>query len=325
MKKAVLAVAGLTLVAGAAESIFLLQVHIDPWRLGALLECLALSLGLLLAFTDSGFVHQLRKWALQGTPLAFLMPFALLAPYLVLALSTETFSWLALARLTAYVSLPTLLLLPDRVHGPDGAGWRDFAAMLSLGLPVSAGWLTGVWVWPEDIYAFRPIFCVCVGAYAFLVVRNLKDAGYRIVFKKSDLNEGFIHFVGFVIVAIPLGLLLHFIHPHTRSVSPWTFVADFTGIYLTVAIPEELLFRGILQNFLVKTFKGPRRGQYGLLLASVIFGLSHLHHAPAPNWRYAILATVAGIFYGDVYRLRERTSASAFTHAMVDTVWHFWF
>ena len=99
----------------------------------------------------------------------------------------------------------------------------------------------------------------------------------------------------------------------------------FIGIYLTVAIPEEMLFRGILQNLLVRTIQKGPPGLYGLLIASVVFGASHLHHAPVPNWRYAILATLAGIFYGNVYRTRQRLCASALTHALVDTIWHFWF
>ncbi len=325
MKNTVAGLLGLTLTAVVAEAIMLPRLHLDPWRLAALLECLALMLGVFVAFTYTSFVHRLRNWALQSAGIAFLMPFMLLVPYLVLALSTGTFSFAALAKLVAYISVPTVLLLPDRVHGPQGAGWRDFAAMLSLGFPVSADWLRGIWVWPEDIYVFRPIFCVCVGAYAFLVIRNLKDVGYRLTFKKADIIEGGLNFVAFALLAIPLGLALHFIHPHARHAGLFGFAADFVGIYLSVAIPEEFLFRGILQNFLGKTFKGPHRERYGLLLAAVIFGLSHLHHAPVPNWRYAILATLAGLFYGNVYRVRNRTSASAFTHAMVDTVWHFWF
>ncbi|MCL5005158.1 MAG: CPBP family intramembrane metalloprotease [Acidobacteria bacterium] len=325
MKNTVTGLLGLTLIAAVAEAIMLPRVHLNPWRLAALLECLALMLGGFVAFTYTGFVHHLRNWALKSATAAFLIPFILLVPYLLLALTTATFSFVALAKLVAYVTVPTVLLMPDRVHAAEAAGWRDFAAMLSLGLPVSAGWLSGIWVWPEDIYVFRPIFCVCVGAYAFLVIRNLKDAGYRLIFKKADIVEGGLHFVAFAILAIPLGMALHFIHPHAHHVSPFGFIADFVGTYLSVAIPEEFLFRGILQNFLVKTFQGPRRGQYGLLLAAVIFGLSHLHHAPVPNWRYGILATLAGLFYGNVYRTRKRTSASAFTHAMVDTVWHFWF
>jgi CAAX protease family protein len=325
MKNTLAGLIGLTLIAGLTEAIILSQVRLDPWRLAALLECLALLLGVFAAFAYTDFVHHVRNAALKSAVTAFLMPFALLVPYLVLALSTGTFSLTALAKLAAYIAIPTALLMPDRVHGTLSAGWRDFAAMTSLAVPVSAGWLGGIWIWPEDIYVFRPIFCVCVGAYTFLVIRNLKDAGYRLILKKADLVEGSLNFIAFTLLAVPLGLALHFIHPHARAAGLFGFVGNFVGIYLTVAIPEEFLFRAILQNFLVKTLKGPRRGRYGLLLASVIFGLSHLHHAPAPNWRYAILATLAGIFYGNVYRIRNRTSASAFTHAMVDTVWHFWF
>ncbi|HXH47893.1 MAG TPA: CPBP family intramembrane glutamic endopeptidase [Terriglobia bacterium] len=325
MKNALLAIPGLTLAAALAEGILLLQVRLDPWRLAALMESLALLLGVFVAFTYTDFTHRLRKWAHDSLFLALLMPFTLLIPYFILARTTGTFSYVALAKLGAYIAVPTLLLLPNRVYYTEGASWRDFAAILSLGLPVSAGWLSGIWVWPEDIYIFRPIFCVCVAAYAFLVVRNLKDAGYKLVFKTGDLTEGSINFIAFFLLAIPLGLALQFIHPHLRNVSVFAFIANFVGIYLTVAIPEEFLFRGILQNLLVKTFKPPHHGRNGLLVASVIFGLSHLHHAPVPNWRYAIMATLAGFFYGNAWRVQKRTSASAFTHALVDTVWRFWF
>jgi len=325
MKNALLSVFGLSLVAALAEAILLLRIQLDPWRLAALMESLALLLGVFVAFTSTDFIHWLRKRVHDSLFLAVLMPFALLVPYFILACSTGTFSFTALAKLIAYIAVPTFLLLPDRKYYAESASWRDFAAVVSLGLPVSAGWLTGIWIWPEDIYIFRPIFCVCVGAYAFLVVRSLKDVGYKLCFKTGDITEGGLNFIAFIILAIPLGLTLHFIHPHSHHVSVFGFVADYVGIYLTVAIPEEFLFRGILQNLLVKTFKPPHHGRNGLLLASVIFGLSHLHHAPVPNWRYAIMATLAGIFYGNAWRIRQRTSASAFTHALVDTAWHFWF
>ncbi|TAM82492.1 MAG: CPBP family intramembrane metalloprotease [Acidobacteria bacterium] len=325
MKNAILSILGLTLVAAVAEGVLLLRIQLDPWRLAALMESLALLLGVFVAFTYTDFIHHLRKWAHDSLLLAILMPFTLLIPYFILARATGTFSYPALAKLCAYIAIPTFLLLPNRVYYSESASWRDFAAMLSLALPVSAGWLRGIWIWPEDIYIFRPIFCVCVGAYAFLVVRNLKDVGYKLVFKTGDLTEGSLNFIAFILLAIPLGLALHFIHPHTRDINVFAFVANFVGIYLTVAIPEEFLFRGLLQNLLVKTFKPPHHARNGLLVASVIFGLSHLHHAPVPNWRYAIMATLAGIFYGNAWRIQKRTSASAFTHALVDTAWHFWF
>jgi hypothetical protein len=166
-----------------------------------------------------------------------------------------------------------------------------------------------------------------------MVLRNLEGVGFRLAWRTSDIWDALLNLLAFALLAIPLGLTLNFIHPHATAaltnvhgVGPTaSFLLLFIGIYLTVAIPEELMFRGILQNLLVRTIhKGPR-GLYGLLTASVLFGAAHLHHKPFPNWRYAILATLAGIFYGNVYRTRQRLCASALTHALVDTIWHFWF
>jgi membrane protease YdiL (CAAX protease family) len=52
-------------------------------------------------------------------------------------------------------------------------------------------------------------------------------------------------------------------------------------IFLFVAIAEKLLFRGLLQNMLEASFPSRQLAQG---LASILFGLSHVRHAPAPNW-----------------------------------------
>ncbi len=324
-KQAAWAVAGSAGSAALAEVIILAEVRLDPWRLAALLESLALVLICFVALTHPGFVRQLRRWAVHSAGLALALPFALIATYLILALGTDTFSWLAIAKLSAYIALPTALLLPDRTGGKESAGWRDFAAMAALAVPVAAGWLNGIWIWPQDLYVFRPLFCVCVGGYGFLVIRDLSGVGYRLWLKKGDWVDAAANYVAFAIIGIPLGLALRFIHPHASHLGIGTFALRLMGIYLTVAIPEELLFRGILQNFLGKTIRSAHRRRDALLIASVIFGLSHLHHAPVPNWRYGIMATVAGLFYGNVFNTRGKVSASALTHALVDTTWHFWF
>jgi len=325
VKRLVLAIVGLLLLAVLATWIVLLQVRIDRGRLAAFFICLSLVLGLFVALTNAGFVKQLRAWAMKSLAAAMAMPLLLLVPYFVVAFGTRTFSLIGLAKLVAYIMVPVALLLPGRLHRADRVGWRDFAAMLSLALPVAAGWLSGVWMWPEDLYAFRPVYSVLVGGYAFMVIRNLEGVGYRLTPRRGDLMDGLANFVGFSVLGIPLGIALNFIHFHSEGVSILGFVGQFLGIYLTIAIPEELLFRGILQNFLVKSMHGPRHGLFGLAIASVVFGLSHLHHAPIPNWKYAIMATLAGLFYGNAYRTRQRLCASAFTHALVDTMWHFWF
>jgi membrane protease YdiL (CAAX protease family) len=64
-----------------------------------------------------------------------------------------------------------------------------------------------------------------------------------------------------------------------------------------------------------------------LLAAAVIFGCSHLNNGPGalPNWRYAILATIAGWLYGKVFQKASSIVASATLHAMVNTVRHGFF
>jgi membrane protease YdiL (CAAX protease family) len=325
MRNTAVTLATLIVLTAAAEGLILLRVHLDPWRLGAFLACLALTVLAFVGLSYPGVVKPLRLQAVESSGAALGMPFLLLIPYLVLALGTGTFSFLGLGKLAAYIGVPTLLLLPDRLHRGDRVGWRDLAAMLALALPVSAGWLEGIWRWPQEVYFFRPLFCVCVGAYGFLVVRNLEGVGYRLTFRKADVVDGLANFAGFALLGIPLGIYLGFIHFRPHGVSPLDFLLQLFGIYLTVAIPEELLFRGILQNFLTKSLRSERRGLYALLIASVVFGASHLHHPPVPNWRYGVLATLAGLFYGNAYRTRRRLSSPALTHALVDAVWHFWF
>jgi membrane protease YdiL (CAAX protease family) len=274
---------------------------------------------------DSHLVKHLRQQAIESPGKAAAFPFLLMIPYFILAFGTETFSFVEAGKLAAYIAAPTLLLLPDRTHHAHRAGWRDFAALLAIGLPVGAGWLDGIWAWPPGVDLFRPLVCVCVAAYTFIVIRGLEDVGFRLLWRKGDLGDGLANFAAFALIGIPLAYWIGFIHFHVMSVSSGAAPFEFLGIYFGIAIPEELFFRGILQNFLVKTLPpSRRRGIYGLLIASAIFGVSHLQHAPAPNWRYGILAAIAGLFYGNAYRSRNHLAAAALTHALVDAVWRFW-
>jgi membrane protease YdiL (CAAX protease family) len=316
----------LVLLAAAAEGIAHLQFAASRGRRGfAFFLALSLLLGAFVALTDSRVVRWLRRAAAQSAWKAAFLPLVVLAPYFIDDLGTTSFHWQGALKLAAYLMLPAVLLVPDRTHSAAMIGWRDCAAMTVLAVPVAAGWMSGIWWSPAGVPLFRPLYSVCSGAYAFLAVRNLQDVGYRLIPRKQDLTYGLANFVGFVIVGIPAGYALHFIRFHARPVSPVVLLVHFIGTYIMIAIPEEFLFRGILQNFVEKSIRGKRRGSYALIVASVIFGLSHLHHPPVPNWRYAIMAALAGLFYGNAYRDRRRLPASAFTHTLVDVTWSFWF
>jgi hypothetical protein len=113
-----------------------------------------------------------------------------------------------------------------------------------------------------------------------------------------------------------------FIHPHRNLPAVGRALVSWVGIFVFVAVLEELFFRAWVQNLLER-----RVGQRAaLLIASVLFGLSHFNKRSAHfNWRYVLLATIAGIFYGRAWREQRRVPASAITHTFVDWLWYLWF
>jgi len=141
----------------------------------------------------------------------------------------------------------------------------------------------------------------------------------------TDWKTGLRELAFFTPPVVVLGIVLGFIKPHANLPSLGNAFLRWLEIFFFVAIPEELFFRGWLQNFLQR-----RMGRTAaLLLASLLFGLSHFNKRNAVgvhfNWRYVLLATIAGIFYGRAWRERHRLPASTITHTFVDWIWSWWF
>jgi membrane protease YdiL (CAAX protease family) len=88
-------------------------------------------------------------------------------------------------------------------------------------------------------------------------------------------------------------------------------------IFAATALPEEILFRAMIQNLIVLRF--------GKGLPHAARRLRHLRRGPPdngpqplPNWRYMILATIAGYAYGKVFERSRTVLSSTLLHAMVD-------
>jgi membrane protease YdiL (CAAX protease family) len=56
-------------------------------------------------------------------------------------------------------------------------------------------------------------------------------------------------------------------------------------------------------------------------VAAFVFGAAHLNNGGWPNLRYALLATLAGVFYGRAFRQGGNLMPAALVHTTVDTVW----
>jgi hypothetical protein len=145
--------------------------------------------------------------------------------------------------------------------------------------------------------------------------------GFNLLLGKQDAVTGLREFAWYTPIALVTGLWLRFLHLHAVMPHVRTLLFAYVFTFLFIAIPEELFFRGWMQNLLER-----RLGRIpALLLTSVIFGLSHFNKRTLHfNWQYVVLAALAGVFYGRAWRADQRVGASAITHACVDTVWSQW-
>jgi membrane protease YdiL (CAAX protease family) len=272
-----------------------------------------------------GAADVLRR--LLQSPAARVSAAALLTlPYFILAIPRGNFHWSLAATLLAIAVLSAVVL---QLWSKPG-NWADVIVLAVAGLTIDLGLLNtagplavpGTTLWPPGLGGFPKMMMADVALYCYLVVKPIDGVGYDLVPRISDLKIGLREFLFYAPIVIPLGLWLSFIGFHAASgkvaiavPSAWIFT------FIFVALPEELFFRGLMQNLLER-----RLGRIAsLCAASVLFGLSHFNKGAHFNWRYVLLATIAGIFYGRAWRAQRRLFASSVTHASVDSVWSIWF
>jgi membrane protease YdiL (CAAX protease family) len=270
-----------------------------------------------------GFAAERVARAVERWPLVVrvLLPALLVVPYTVIAATQHMFRWQWFA---LYAALPVLiawLLGQAAVTDPEQRGnWRDALILLALALAVDLRWLDVAW--PAGLRGLNNLLLVDAGLYGFLAIRRLRGTGFDFHLHWSDWKTGLRELAFFAPAVLTLGLALGFLHPHANVPAVGKAVLTWAGIFVFVAVPEELFFRAWVQNLLERRV-GRRTA---LVIASVLFGLSHFNKRSAHfNWRYVLLATIAGIFYGRAWREGRRVPASAITHTWVDWLWSVWF
>jgi uncharacterized protein len=262
----------------------------------------------------AGRAHRLPAWV------RVVRPSVLCVPYVLVSCASDSFRW---KWLLLYALLPVvvagLMLQAKRVDPERLGNWRDFLVLGVLGLAVDLRWFEGAW--PAHLAAFNKILLVDMGIYGFIVLRELDGVGFDLRLKLRDLGVGAREYALYAPIAIVLGLGLGFLHVHAQWTGWMRGVGTLVFTFLLIAIPEELFFRGWLQNLLER-----RMGRTpALLLTAVLFGLAHFNkRAVHFNWRYVLMAALAGVFYGRAWRQNRRVGVSALTHALVDATWSLW-
>ncbi len=267
--------------------------------------------------------------------LRIVLPALFVLPYVVVAVSRQAFFWRWFA---FYALLPVAIAwLLDRAAAADPeqrGNWREAIILFVLGLAVDLRWLEALW--PRGLAGLGKLLLVDAALYGFVVIRQLRGTGFDFHLHWSDWKSGLRELALFAPLVIALGLALGFLHPHAHLLQP-SMLLTWVYIFIFIAVPEELFFRAWVQNLLENRLRfwlnsrmGPRADRIArmmaLVMTSILFGLSHFNKRSAHfNWRYVILATLAGIFYGRAWREHRRVPASSITHASVDAIWSLWF
>lgn len=283
---------------------------------------LAALLALLPYLAAAFFPRSAVRWAHRlPAPLQLVLPAAFSLPYVLVTCAAGVFRW---GWFALYLLLPVvvagLLQRPEAAAGSGDAGnWREFLVLIVLGLAVDLRWFEGAW--PAHLSIFNKVLLLDTGIYGFVVLRQLGGTGFDLRLRLADAAGGLRELVLYTPIALALGLGLGFLHAHAT----WPRLASIAGAWLFtfffIAVPEELFFRGWLQNLLERRLgRAP-----ALFLTAALFGLAHFNKRTAHfNGRYVLLAAVAGIFYGRAWRRQRRVAASAVTHASVDAIWSLW-
>jgi len=258
-----------------------------------------------------------QQWPFR---LRILAPALLGLPYALVSASTGLFRWAWLALYTLLPVVISLLLYRASLADPEQRGeWRDFLILGVLGLAVDLRWFEPAW--GPGLAIFNKVLLLDAGIYGFLAIRQLRQVGFDLRLRLRDFRIGLLWLAAYAPLAAALGLFLGFLHFHALIPSPWHVLLGWIFTFLFVAVPEELFFRGWMQNLLERRLGTVR----ALLITATLFGLSHFNkRAVHFNWRYVLLAALGGIFYGRAWLQDRRVGASAITHASVDTIWSVW-
>ena len=183
----------------------------------------------------------------------------------------------------------------------------EFSAVPDVSLPIGAG-----------LIGYMKLALIVLFLYIVTLSNRLPDVGFTFSLNRRDWREALINFVLFAIIAIPIGLVTGFVKLSTALPSLLEIVGRGLAIFLFIALPEEILFRGVIHRYLERVLRWSQVAT--LILSSVIFGASHLNNPPNVGY-YFILATIAGIFYGRTFLRTGKVVPAAIVHLLVDWMW----
>ena len=289
-------------------------------------------LGVLLAAIFTLFASRVQKGlqsALRRKPaMVFATPVALTAYFAAATAASGTWNTELVAIVLAYTFAPAICVYFAGAGPAQRPGALDFAAILLLWLPLEfpAGAAHLIAKHAQGfLHSVAYGIAILLGVILFVGFRAFPGMKYNAPRGARDLWNPLIGYAITAPVLMAIGIWIGFIAPpHWPTASAGKMAAGAAIIFAGTALPEEILFRSMIQNLLMLRCG---RSEVTLCIAALIFGAAHLDNGPQPlpNWRYFILATIAGYAYGKVFERSRTVLSSSLFHMMVDWTKHFIF
>ena len=265
-----------------------------------------------------------RLERLPPAAVALILTLSAAAPYCAAALAFGFFRWQSLAAILGLAGVASFwyVLLPKK-------GAADILFIVFMAAVFLANLERREYIDPYPkltLDVLGKVMWIRIGAFAMLSVRRMKGVGFGFWPKRREWIIGLAYFVVFLPAAVLADWAVGFGSPHMPAPG-WTRIGvvglgTFFGVLWVLALGEEFLFRGLLQQWIGQWLKNEWTG---LALASMLFGLAHLWLHAFPNWRMVAMAAVAGVFYGLAFRQARSIRASMVTHALTVTAWKLFF
>lgn len=217
-------------------------------------------------------------------------------------------------RLGAF-ALPALLILLTTREQKGRLNFYFASAVLFMWYSVEFGAVPDVNL---GLLGYMKLALIVLLLYIVALSKRLPEVDFTFSLTRRDWREALINFVIFAIIAVPFGLITGFIKPSAVLPSLLEIAGRGLIIFLFIALPEEILFRGVIHRYLERVLRWAQLPT--LILSSIIFGAAHLNNPPNVG-AYFVLATVAGIFYGRTFLRTGKVVPAAIVHLLIDWTW----
>lgn len=243
-----------------------------------------------------------------------------IAPWLIYALSTGHFNFPALALLGVIALVMCFWYVVFPAHPAADLIYLSLFAAIIL-FKVFAR------IYPPplpklDVSILGHLMLIRVVAFSLIAIRgNSGVTDYRFIPTLRESLAGLRWFAILLPVTGGVYWALGLVVLRQQPLNIVLVIGTFFGILWVVALSEEFLFRGLLQPWIDRWTSSPL---FALLATSLLFGSVHLaynFHGAFPNWRFAIVAAILGLFCGLARRQTGGIQAGMLAHALTVAVW----